>query len=300
MVGTTRTNDSDARTTTDMAFTRRRSDQGTFDRLARECVLADRLATRTHLICGSDHGPGGLTRLAHHLDWRAAGGRDAGPRALVRDPGTGADARRGPVLPGATYRVGRGRWGWLVVLRDPQYWLDTLHGIASMPVATFTWSIALIWWVGALAGLSLVLATVATQHLPTAARGQPAPRLGWPTCHARPQHRAWHLLSRHIDPGRWGVHELYTPASPDCCSATSRSVACSGASTRSPPRGLPRSRPRRTRCADSSAICTMARSSDSSASGWISLRRRTAARGRSASRAQPAGGGTDADGRGVG
>jgi signal transduction histidine kinase len=60
----------------------------------------------------------------------------------------------GQSLPGATYRVGRGRWGWLVVLRDPQYWLDTLHGIASMPLATFTWSIALIWWLGALAGLS--------------------------------------------------------------------------------------------------------------------------------------------------
>jgi signal transduction histidine kinase len=60
----------------------------------------------------------------------------------------------GQPLPPATYRVGSGRWGWVAVLRDPQYWLDTLHGIALLPLATFTWSVTLTWWVGALAGLT--------------------------------------------------------------------------------------------------------------------------------------------------
>lgn len=57
-------------------------------------------------------------------------------------------------LPSPTYRAGTGKWAWLIVLRDPQYWLDALHGIASMPLATVTWSVVLVWWAGAVGGLS--------------------------------------------------------------------------------------------------------------------------------------------------
>ena len=42
----------------------------------------------------------------------------------------------------------------LVPLRDPQYWLDALHGVLHLVVASVTWSVVVTWWAGALGGLS--------------------------------------------------------------------------------------------------------------------------------------------------
>jgi Putative sensor len=42
----------------------------------------------------------------------------------------------------------------LGILRDPQSWLDVLHGIVVMPLSTITWSVAVLWWSGAFFGLA--------------------------------------------------------------------------------------------------------------------------------------------------
>jgi signal transduction histidine kinase len=49
---------------------------------------------------------------------------------------------------------GAGARGWLVPLRDPQGWLDVAHGLLVLPVATFTFSIAVSWWASAAYGLT--------------------------------------------------------------------------------------------------------------------------------------------------
>lgn len=58
----------------------------------------------------------------------------------------------------ATYLPAGQEGGWLRRwwdrLRDTQTWLDTLHGILILPLATLTWSVAVTWYVGALAGLT--------------------------------------------------------------------------------------------------------------------------------------------------
>src|SRR5215469_7679516 len=67
-------------------------------------------------------------------------------------------------LPSATYRplTSRART-WLDVLRDSQSWLDLLHGVVVMPLTMVTWLIAVVWWAGALIGLSSVWLEVFTQ-----------------------------------------------------------------------------------------------------------------------------------------
>ncbi len=47
--------------------------------------------------------------------------------------------------------------GWSVVLRDRQSWADLLHGVVSLPLATATWCLLVVWWSVALAGLSYPL-----------------------------------------------------------------------------------------------------------------------------------------------
>jgi signal transduction histidine kinase len=56
--------------------------------------------------------------------------------------------------PAAYHRIGAGFRSWLGVLRDPQSWLDVLHGIVVMPLATITWCVAVVWWSGAFFGLA--------------------------------------------------------------------------------------------------------------------------------------------------
>ncbi len=62
----------------------------------------------------------------------------------------------GDDVPWGAYRHSNaGGWrAWLSLLRDPQYWLDLLHGIVVMPLALLTWTVALVWWVGGLAGIT--------------------------------------------------------------------------------------------------------------------------------------------------
>ncbi|MGB3828040.1 MAG: sensor histidine kinase [Ornithinimicrobium sp.] len=43
---------------------------------------------------------------------------------------------------------------WFERLRDRQAWLDLAHGVLSLPVATATWSLTVVWWCGALGGLT--------------------------------------------------------------------------------------------------------------------------------------------------
>jgi signal transduction histidine kinase len=58
-------------------------------------------------------------------------------------------------LPPAAYQpTGAGFRGWLGMLRDPQSWLDVLHGIVVMPLAMITWTVAVMWWSGAFFGLA--------------------------------------------------------------------------------------------------------------------------------------------------
>lgn len=44
--------------------------------------------------------------------------------------------------------------GWWERLRDTQAWLDAAHGVLALPLAIVTWSVAVIWWSGALSGLT--------------------------------------------------------------------------------------------------------------------------------------------------
>src|SRR5579859_7588069 len=58
-------------------------------------------------------------------------------------------------LPPAAYQHASGRFRtWLAVLRDPQSWLDLLHGIVVMPLSVVTWVVAFFWWAGAFVGLA--------------------------------------------------------------------------------------------------------------------------------------------------
>ncbi|MEV6923535.1 sensor domain-containing protein [Dactylosporangium sp. NPDC051485] len=74
-------------------------------------------------------------------------------------------ARTGPVLrsqlPHPYYKKaapGAGFWRrTLVPLSDSQSWLDLLHGIFRFIPSTIAFSFVLVWWVGALAGLTTVL-----------------------------------------------------------------------------------------------------------------------------------------------
>lgn len=43
---------------------------------------------------------------------------------------------------------------WFGQLRDTQSWLDVLHGVVVLPVAIVTFSATVIWWTGALGGLT--------------------------------------------------------------------------------------------------------------------------------------------------
>jgi signal transduction histidine kinase len=57
-----------------------------------------------------------------------------------------------------SYRTARPEAGWwrrmATPLADPQTWLDLLHAIVRLPVATAGFSIVVTWWAGAVAGLS--------------------------------------------------------------------------------------------------------------------------------------------------
>ncbi|GAB1692186.1 sensor histidine kinase [Krasilnikovia sp. M28-CT-15] len=71
-------------------------------------------------------------------------------RRVLGDADTHAAYRR--AAPG-TSRIRR----WLMPLTDLQSWLDVAHTVALFPLALLTWSVALIWWVTALAGVSAVV-----------------------------------------------------------------------------------------------------------------------------------------------
>lgn len=61
----------------------------------------------------------------------------------------------GVAMPPAIYRpVAKGWRGLLSSLRDPQAWLDVLHGLLVFPVAIATFVIAVTWWAGTLGGLT--------------------------------------------------------------------------------------------------------------------------------------------------
>ncbi len=58
-------------------------------------------------------------------------------------------------IPKAYYRRVQPGWrGWLGTLRDPQSWLDTLHGLLIFPIAIFTFVVTVTWWAGAAGGLT--------------------------------------------------------------------------------------------------------------------------------------------------
>ncbi len=58
-------------------------------------------------------------------------------------------------IPRAYYRRVQPGWrGWLGTLRDPQSWLDTLHGLLIFPIAIFTFVVTVTWWAGAAGGLT--------------------------------------------------------------------------------------------------------------------------------------------------
>src|SRR4051794_10218491 len=42
---------------------------------------------------------------------------------------------------------------WLAVLGDRQLWLDLLHGVLVLPLATITWSITVAWWAAVFFGV---------------------------------------------------------------------------------------------------------------------------------------------------
>ncbi len=44
--------------------------------------------------------------------------------------------------------------GMLSLLSDQRRWAEVLHGIFVLPLAVFTWSVVLTWWVGSLGGLT--------------------------------------------------------------------------------------------------------------------------------------------------
>jgi signal transduction histidine kinase len=58
-------------------------------------------------------------------------------------------------LRGVTYRArGEGLSGLLATLRGGQRWLDALHGILMLPVATVTWSLTVAWTAATLASIT--------------------------------------------------------------------------------------------------------------------------------------------------
>jgi hypothetical protein len=42
----------------------------------------------------------------------------------------------------------------LAVFKDPQSWLDLLHGVIILPISTVTFSIAVSWWAGGVGGVT--------------------------------------------------------------------------------------------------------------------------------------------------
>lgn len=65
-------------------------------------------------------------------------------------------AARGTRLAPIGYRPvrGGGLQAQLARLADPKRWAATLHGILALIVSTFTWSVLVAWWAGALGGLT--------------------------------------------------------------------------------------------------------------------------------------------------
>lgn len=64
--------------------------------------------------------------------------------------------RDGAPMPAAGHRrPGAGGWrGLLHRLRDQQSWLDALHAVIVLPLATVTFSLVVTWWAGAVGGLT--------------------------------------------------------------------------------------------------------------------------------------------------
>jgi signal transduction histidine kinase len=61
---------------------------------------------------------------------------------------------------------GQGVRRLLTPLRDPQSWLDILHGIIRLPISIVTFSVVFTWWVTAVAGLAYPLYDWALPHSP--------------------------------------------------------------------------------------------------------------------------------------
>lgn len=65
---------------------------------------------------------------------------------------------RGAGTIGAVYRAPNDGDSWtrrsFSVLRDPQSWLDSLHAVFILPIATITFSLVVAWWATGLGGLT--------------------------------------------------------------------------------------------------------------------------------------------------
>ncbi|HSK95018.1 MAG TPA: sensor domain-containing protein, partial [Euzebyales bacterium] len=62
-----------------------------------------------------------------------------------------------PAVPQYRPRTGQGLSRWLGDLRDHQRWLDAVHGIAVLPLAVVTWSLAVAWWAAAVGSVTYPL-----------------------------------------------------------------------------------------------------------------------------------------------
>lgn len=73
-------------------------------------------------------------------------------RARLDARGAGSDAAT------AAYRPVSTDTDWvrrmIAVFRDPQSWLDLLHGVIILPVSTITFSIVVSWWAGGVGGVT--------------------------------------------------------------------------------------------------------------------------------------------------
>lgn len=80
----------------------------------------------------------------------AAGGLAAGERWRLAVRGT----PRAPVSRRGRAERERGLRGMISPLAERDRWAEVLHGISVLPLAIVTWSVVVVWWVGALAGLT--------------------------------------------------------------------------------------------------------------------------------------------------
>ena len=150
----------------------------------------------------------------------------------------------------------------LLPLRDAQSWLDVLWCVVGLVTGTFAFALTLAWWAAAAGGLTYWFWQ----------RGSPTTRTPtppWPSCSASARAGTRRSCSTSSSARsrwsrcRWWCGSLppCTVASRTCCSAAAPSSSRRYAGSRAA--ATPPGRPRRARCAGSSATSTTGRSS-----GW--------------------------------